>query len=189
MQNDSTDVEYRDIAGFPGYRIGSDGSFWTCKKRGPTGDVDLTKWRLKRVGRANSGYQQADLRLNDKRYVRYIHRLVYETFVGPIPKGYHCCHNDGNKDNNNLSNLRVATPLENIGDKRKHGTQICGEKNYNSVLTDAMVIEARDRHSEGASKRWLAKHFGVSEATIRRAIQGETWKHINHSATPPASTA
>lgn len=26
-------VEYRDIEGFPGYRIGSDGTVWSCWKR------------------------------------------------------------------------------------------------------------------------------------------------------------
>lgn len=30
MSDDVSTVEYRDIQGFPGYRVGSDGTVWTC---------------------------------------------------------------------------------------------------------------------------------------------------------------
>lgn len=38
---------------------------------------------------------------------KYIHRLVYEAFVGPIPEGMTIDHIDGNKVNNHLSNLQL----------------------------------------------------------------------------------
>lgn len=44
---------------------------------------------------------------------KYIHRLVYETFRGPIPHGYQIDHGDMLKFNNNISNLRAVTPREN----------------------------------------------------------------------------
>jgi len=43
-----------------------------------------------------------------------IHRLVYQTFVGPIPKGMEINHKDLNKANNHYSNLEVLTHRDNI---------------------------------------------------------------------------
>ena len=51
----------------------------------------------------------------------YIHRLVYKTFVGEIPEGYEIHHLDFDKSNNNLSNLKLVTPLENMQYNVLHG--------------------------------------------------------------------
>lgn len=47
-----------------------------------------------------------------KKFYR-VHRLVYKTFVGDIPKGMVIDHIDGNRDNNNVNNLRCVTASEN----------------------------------------------------------------------------
>ena len=41
-----------------------------------------------------------------------IHRLVYQAFVGAIPKGYDIHHKDFNKNNNSVSNLICITHKE-----------------------------------------------------------------------------
>lgn len=43
-----------------------------------------------------------------------IHRIVAETFLGAIPKGYDVDHIDGDKSNNNITNLEVVTHKENM---------------------------------------------------------------------------
>lgn len=43
-----------------------------------------------------------------------VHRLIWEAFNGPIPKGYDIDHLDGNPANNNLNNLEMVTHKENI---------------------------------------------------------------------------
>lgn len=55
-----------------------------------------------------------------------VHRLVMWAFVGPCPDGHQVAHNDGDRHNNVLSNLRYATPKENQSDKHRHGTMIVG---------------------------------------------------------------
>lgn len=42
-----------------------------------------------------------------------VHRLVYETFVGPIPKGMQINHINEVKTDNRLCNLNLMTPKEN----------------------------------------------------------------------------
>lgn len=42
-----------------------------------------------------------------------VHRLVYMTYIGPIPSDKVIDHIDGNTSNNNLSNLRCVTQAEN----------------------------------------------------------------------------
>ena len=45
---------------------------------------------------------------------KYIHRVVWEAFNGPIPEGLQINHIDENKGNNLLSNLSLVTPRENM---------------------------------------------------------------------------
>jgi hypothetical protein len=49
-------------------------------------------------------------------------RLVLEAFVGPAPDGMECCHNDGDSQNNQLTNLRWDTKSANAQDVLRHGT-------------------------------------------------------------------
>ena len=59
-------------------------------------------------------YQKVHLYLNGSRYVRYIHRLVWETYNGTIPEGYQINHKDLDKTNNHIDNLELVTLQQNI---------------------------------------------------------------------------
>ena len=48
-----------------------------------------------------------------KKYVTYrIHRLVWEVFIGEIPKGFDIHHKDKNRMNNNLQNLEQVCKVK-----------------------------------------------------------------------------
>jgi hypothetical protein len=47
--------------------------------------------------------------------------LVLEAFVGACPNGMECCHNDDNRSNNGLGNLRWDTHVNNVKDGYKNG--------------------------------------------------------------------
>lgn len=49
-----------------------------------------------------------------------IHKIVAETFLGDIPKGYDVDHIDGDKSNNSLTNLEIVTHQENMVRYYKH---------------------------------------------------------------------
>jgi hypothetical protein len=59
-----------------------------------------------------------------------IHVVVLEAFVGPRPLGMVACHNDGDPQNNALSNLRWDTQGSNNLDAVKHGTHVQARKTH-----------------------------------------------------------
>lgn len=70
----------------------------------------------------NNGYQWVSLTGNGRRGRAPIHRTVLLAFVGPCPDGMQACHNNGDKSNNALSNLRWDTVAANAADRTTHGT-------------------------------------------------------------------
>lgn len=65
---------------------------------------------------SKAGYVR--IRHNGK--VEYVHRLIWEHVHGPIPKGMHIDHINGDKSDNRIANLRLATPTENA--QNRHST-------------------------------------------------------------------
>lgn len=74
-------------------------------------------WALESPYEADDGY----LYVKGGPYPTAVHRLVIETFQGPPPfDGLVCRHLDGNRQNNNLDNLRWGTPRQNALDTAEH---------------------------------------------------------------------
>lgn len=65
---------------------------------------DLAESLHKSTGYLRFGYQ-------GKQY--HVHRVVWEMHNGPIPKGMQIDHINGDRTDNNLSNLRLVTPQQN----------------------------------------------------------------------------
>lgn len=185
MSLDQSTVTYKPIEGFPGYRVGDDGSVWSCLvRRGPQPGggkggpfVPGDTWRLKAKIKGNSfGHIRVML---SGAVMRLVHHLVLEAFVGPRPQGMQCCHNNGDPADNRLSNLRWDTPKANSADRLLHGTDKRGEKNRRAKLTDALVRSARTEFASGkATIRGLARKHHVSQKTMVQVIRGKTWRHV-----------
>lgn len=169
-------VEYRDLAtfGFPGYRVGSDGSVWSLKHRwGPR-----PRPKQLRPLPCRTGHQAVWLSIGARAVRRHIHRLVLEAFVGPRLLGQECCHEDGDPTNNRLSNLRWDTSKANSADAQKHGTRVMGETHGLAKLSVASVRETRRLYANGGyTLKSLALRFGVVETCVSKIVRGQTWKH------------
>ncbi len=126
-----------DIPGLYPYKI-------TCEGR-----VYGFKGQLLKPEVTEAGYLR--VHLYGKHYA--IHRLVIETFLGSIDDGLQVNHVDGCKLNNNLSNLEVVTPAENI----KHAQ-------YLGLLTKVKDFELRQEklHNAYLLQEDIYKNCGVS---------------------------
>lgn len=186
----ATQPEYRDVPGFPGYRVGSDGTVWSCKERIKRPGLNRIAYELSDrwhtvTGNTNEkGYLSVCLYCgaagNRKVSVRFVHRIVLEAFIGPRPKGMGARHfPDRNPANNRLENLSWGTSKQNRDDMIVHGTVLFGEKNHNRKLNDKLVQRIRSiAATESRTKQSIASEFQLSVSTVSRAIRRETWTHI-----------
>lgn len=174
--------ETRDIPGLDGYYARSDGAIltiWQKRKRYDSNSpaVRLGSLRLMDVELTSSGYHAVTIKRR-----RYVHRLVLEAFAGPCPKGMECRHMDGNKTNNSAANLAWDTHVNNMADRKRHGTNrggvMFGEANGAASLSQEDVRQIRKMRREGHAQRALARRFGVSRTQIRRIERKLSWKHI-----------
>ncbi len=175
----TTPVEYRDIPGFPDYRIGDDGSVWSRKKLGCKGGT-LKTWKRLTCPVANTGYAAVGLSRNrsGKTNVRLVHRLLLEIFVGPCPPGMECCHRDGNPRNNCLDNLRWDTRKGNKADDVRNGKTQHGSRSHFAKITAEVVVAIRDSGRRGVRHKEIAATYGISAGHVWRIIAGQTWKHL-----------
>lgn len=184
MAVDNPIVEYRDIPGFPGYRVGDDGSVWSCLVRvylGRQGSHCVTgvEWHRMKPNTNNSGHFSALLYREKKQYRRFIHRLVLLAFVGPRPEGMEACHfPDHDPSNNRLTNLRWDTHKANCDDRDKHDRTYRGERHHRAKLNAAQVSAIKIASEGGESIHAMARKYGVNRWTIKRIIRGTSWCHV-----------
>lgn len=178
------EVEYRNIDGFPGYRVGSDGTVWTSWQVRGTGAGNAPvhyrgeEWKPRALSDGTNGHLWVTLYANGVGRKFYVHRLVLEAFTGQCPDGMECCHNDGNPKNNCVLNLRWDTRKANGRDASEHGALVHGESHWAAKLTEDDVREIRHLHKTGVNMTRLARMFGVGRYPIRAILAGKTWKHV-----------
>jgi hypothetical protein len=104
------------------------------------------------------------------------------------------CHNDGDRKNNALTNLRYGTRKENMADRKVHGDQPLGEALPWAKLNAKKVLKIRELYQPPAflghdwgpghctKRKWtlkaLACRYQVSVALVGLVIQRKIWTHI-----------
>lgn len=110
------ELTIKQINGIPEYYCDSDGIFYTTKvspRYNPNGVMRVLQPRTHPSGYLYCGFFVGK-GPNKRRIWKRAHRVVYETFVGKIKQGLEIDHIDGDKHNNNISNLRMVTRSENM---------------------------------------------------------------------------
>lgn len=70
----------------------------------------------------------------------YVHRIIYQAFNGPIPKGMVINHLDENKLNNNLDNLQICTIKENCNYGTRNQRISQSHKERNARIKKALAL-------------------------------------------------
>lgn len=129
--------------------------------------------KLMKPFKINSGYLAIILQHKGSRKHYLIHRLVAEYFLegsGVVD------HIDGNRENNNVSNLRYCTQKENL---HYNGFEYnSGINNYKSVFTTKQVAYIRKcREIDGMKNKDIYKIFpGISHTAIDQVLNYKTYK-------------
>ncbi len=174
MSESNSIPQYRSIPGFHRYRVGDNGSVWVFRAGRRYRN---SPWRPLKQEVIRGGYLRVVL--NPGCHRRLIHRLVLDAFRGPCPEGMECRHLDGTRTNNALSNLCWGTRAENVEDKKRHGTEAYGERQWKARLTTDLVRTIRAEYAAGGTSHpRLARKYGVHQSTIGHMLRGTTWKHV-----------
>ncbi len=178
--------QIKDIPGFPGYRVDTDGMVWSCleqiHEKGSWGlqtrQTDM--WKKLNPCRDGRGYVRVYFFINGKRIHPTIHKLVLNTFVSERPNKMQCRHLNGVRTDNRLANLQWGTVKENHADKKLHGTHLQGETISWHKLTESQVhrIRLMKEITPNIKQTEMAKFFNVSKYTISDILLGKSWKHI-----------
>lgn len=108
----------------------------------------------------------------------HVHVLLMLAFVGPRPAGLHICHQDGDRANCTLGNLRYDTPTANVHDAVRHGTYAHGERIAQHRLKEHEVLEVIELLDQDEPYCVIGSRFGVSKDAIFRIACGKNWKHL-----------
>ena len=153
-----------------------------------TGLVYGKYWKSLKQRLCSSGYVQLCLYIKNKPKYLYLHRAVYETFVGEIPKNKEINHKDGNKLNNSLNNLELVTSKENkkhswdIGlsyshdPRRNDNKQRRLEKIY-SVKTIKSICE--DIKNGELKYIDICDKYNIKYSILKDIIKGKLWPEIS----------
>lgn len=94
----------------------------------------------------NGGYKRVSIR--GKKYLA--HRLVYEAFVGPIPKGFEIDHINTNPSDNRIENLRLVKTGHNAWENKISRVRITNANRKN-------LVKARKAYTADMRERDLSK--------------------------------
>lgn len=111
------------------------------------------------------------------RLTRKVHRVVWESSNGPIPKGVHVLHRCDNRSCINLKHLFLGTHDDNMADMNAKGRLIAhkGEAHGCAKLTEEKVREIR---GDNRIHRAIAADYQVAESLIGMIKRRSIWKHI-----------
>lgn len=107
------------------------------------------------------------------------HRLAYETWVGPIPKGLLIRHKCDNPPCMNPTHLETGTHLDNAQDRESRTHSNKGSSNPNAKLSPEDVLGMRQEYGYGVlTQQMLAEIHGVTKDAIYKALHSHSWREI-----------
>lgn len=173
--------EWRAIPGYEGYYEASDLGRIRSLSRVVNGGSGMRRLpgQIRKQSIGSHGYSVVSMSKEGERKVYCVNRLVLMAFNnGPWVSRQDACHNDGDRQNNKLSNLRWDTRAGNSADRITHGTQVRGSKTGNARLNEAKVTVIKEALRRGERQVDLARAHDVAIETIHSIKAGKSWRHV-----------
>jgi hypothetical protein len=131
---------------------------------------------------SRNGYSRCDVpmpaRSDSAGRCRKAHRVAYEAFVGPIPRGVDVCHRCDVRACCNPDHLWLGSRTDNMADAASKNRTSRGEGRYNAKLTAETAAAIPRLRAEGWSQPRIAAHFGVSRGTVDQVCRGRSWWRV-----------
>lgn len=154
----------KDI-GFPDYCITKNGKVYSLKSN-----------RFLNLQYNDNGYVCVTLRVDRKTKTLRVHRLVALTFLkDSYFDGAHVNHKDGDKTNNDLSNLEWVTRSENMAHAYQEGLVISKQH----TLSDHTVHLICQTLEQGSRIPDVAKMFSIDKNLLYRIESGVAYNYIS----------
>lgn len=167
---------WKDVVGFEGlYKVSNKGNVYSIERIDSRGH--RRRGRMLSPGHNSlNGYPQVGLRKNGVLKIKYIHRLVAETFL-PNPEGWpQVNHRDEVRDNNNVENLEWCTSKYN----NSYGTRIERVVQARSKKVKATNIKTNEVITFNSTQEAKLKGFsgGCVSAACRGVYKGRAGKLV-----------
>ena len=139
----------KKIKGYPDYEIDTVGNVFTTKAK-----VEMGVDGKMSVRRNTHGYHQVQLYHEGRVHQKLVHRLMWETLVGDIPKDMTIDHIDNDHTNNSLSNLQLLSKSDN------------SKKSWDNRGRSKIKPIVRDWLGRGYSRKFIAENLGISQSYV-----------------------
>lgn len=147
---------------YPGYFVSNLGRVFTSKRKVGKGKgrkyISLNN-PLRELKTRKASHERIKLRLGNGDTIHTgVHRLVAETFIGPIPEGYIVDHINCNPFDNYVTNLQIITQSENT--KRAVRYSTLGSQGRKNGLYDIDTIgKVKEKYQEYGNYYGVAKRI------------------------------
>ena len=150
--------------------------FWSKVNKNAPGDC----WEWS-ANKNNNGYGMFSCRALGFKHKKLAHRLSYQHFNGPIPKGSHILHSCDNPSCVNPSHLRPGSRSDNMRDsvsRKRHG---------NLKVSDETIISILKQYAARIPRKTIAKNHNIPLSSISDYLSLRTrpWL-IDHPDCPRA---
>ena len=126
-----------------------------------------------------SRYWYVALTHNGIKKMYRVHRLVYKTFIGDIPEGMIVDHIDGDRNNNNVHNLRCVTQSENCRNpntiQKRNKAVIMIHPITNKPIKEFSSIQQAEMYFGKLWKPGLPSHIGDVCNGKRKTCHNYKW--------------